>query len=181
MIEQSVSGFLEAIGEDPRREGLMETPARVARMYRELLSGVGVDPVTEIDTVFEADHQDPVVLSNIPFHSMCEHHILPFFGTAGMAYIPNQKIAGVSKLARTLDVAARRLQVQERLTGQIADAIFQALNPDGVAVELQAEHMCMSMRGVQKPGSLVVTTAVRGKFQSSGVSREELLALLRRR
>ena len=101
-----MSGFLEAIGEDPRREGLMETPARVARMYRELLSGAGVDPVTEIDTVFEADHQDPVVLSNIPFHSMCEHHILPFFGTAGMAYIPNQKIAGVSKLARTLDVAA---------------------------------------------------------------------------
>ena len=181
MIEQAVSGFLEAIGEDPRREGLMETPARVARMYRELLSGVGVDPVTEIDAMFEADHQDPVVLSKIPFHSMCEHHILPFFGTARMAYIPNQKIAGVSKLARALDVAARRLQVQERLTGLVADAIFQALNPDGVAVELQAEHMCMSMRGVQKPGSRVVTTAVRGKFQSSGVSREELLALLRRR
>ncbi len=150
-------------------------------MYRELLSGVGVDPVIEIDTVFEAGHQDPVVLSNIPFHSMCEHHILPFFGTARMAYIPNQKIAGVSKLARALEVAARRLQVQERLTGQVADAIFQALDPDGVAVELKAEHMCMSMRGVQKPGSRVVTTAVRGKFESSGIGREELLALLWRR
>lgn len=174
-------GFLEAIGEDPQREGLEATPARVARMYQELLSGTGVDPASEIDTVFEADHQDPVLLDNIPFHSICEHHILPFFGAARMAYIPNGKIAGVSKLARALDVAARRLQVQERLTGQVADAIVRALDPDGVAVELEAEHMCMAMRGVQKPGSRVTTTAVRGRFENSGASREELLALLRRR
>lgn len=150
-------------------------------MYGELLSGIGIDPASEIDTVFEADHQDPVLLDSIPFHSICEHHILPFFGAARMAYIPNGKIAGVSKLARALDVAARRLQVQERLTGQVADAIVRALDPDGVAVELVAEHMCMAMRGVQKPGSRVITTAVRGRFESSGVSREELLALLRMR
>ena len=150
-------------------------------MYGELLSGIGVDPASEIDTVFEADNQDPVVLDNIPFHSICEHHILPFFGIARMAYIPNGKIAGVSKLARALDRAARRLQVQERLTGQVADAIVRALDPDGVAVELEAEHMCMAMRGVQKPGSRVATTAVRGRFESSGLSREELLALLRLR
>ena len=146
-----------------------------------MLSGIGIDPASEIDTVFEADHQDPVLLDSIPFHSICEHHILPFFGAARMAYIPNGKIAGVSKLARALDVAARRLQVQERLTGQVADAIVRALDPDGVAVELVAEHMCMAMRGVQKPGSRVITTAVRGRFESSGVSREELLALLRMR
>lgn len=150
-------------------------------MYRLLLSGVGIEPATAIDTVFEAEHHDPVVLSNIPFHSLCEHHLLPFFGLAHMAYIPKQKIAGISKLARALEVAARRLQVQERLTGQVADAIFSTLNPEGVAVELEAEHLCMSMRGIQKPGNRVVTTAVRGRFENWPMGGEGLLAMLHRR
>jgi GTP cyclohydrolase I len=150
-------------------------------MWELLLSGTGLDPAAAIDTVFEADHQDPVVLGNIPFYSLCEHHLLPFFGLAHLAYIPNQKIAGLSKLARALEVAARRLQMQERLTGQVADAIFTALEPEGVAVELEAEHLCMSMRGIQKPGNRVVTTAIRGRFENCGMGREGLLALLRRR
>ena len=150
-------------------------------MYQSLFSGVGLDPQTAIDTVFEADSHDPVVLGNIPFYSLCEHHLLPFFGLAHLAYIPNGKIAGLSKLARALDVAARRPQVQERLTGQVADAIFSALEPDGVAVEMDAEHLCMSMRGVQKPGARIITSAVRGRFEICELSREGLLALLRRR
>ena len=172
---------MDGVGEDTNREGLQDTPDRVARMYEWLLSGTGTDPASAIDAVFEADHEDPVVLSNITFYSLCEHHLLPFYGTAQVAYIPNGKISGISKLARALEVASRRLQVQERLTGQVADAIFSALNPHGVAVELQAEHMCMSMRGIQKPGSRVVTTAIRGRFENSGLGEEALLALLHRR
>ena len=149
-------------------------------MYEWLLSGTGLDPASAIDTVFEADHQDPVVLGNITFYSLCEHHLLPFFGTAQIAYIPNGKISGISKLARALEVASRRLQVQERLTGQVADAIFSALAPHGVAVELKAEHMCMSMRGIQKPGNRVVTTAIRGRSANNGIGEEGLLALLHR-
>ena len=160
---------------------MKETPERVARMYRDLFSGVGQDPQTAIDTVFELDSEDPVVLGSVPFYSMCEHHLLPFFGHAHLAYIPNGKIAGLSKLVRALELASRRLQVQERLTGQVADAIFSALDPHGVAVEVEAEHFCMSMRGVQKPGSRVITTAVRGRFQTCAIDREGLLALLRRR
>ena len=159
---------------------MRETPERVARMYQSLFSGVGLDPGTAIDAIFDADSHDPVVLGNVPFYSVCEHHLLPFFGLAHLAYIPNGKIAGLSKLARALEVASRRLQVQERLTSQVADAIFSALNPDGVAVELEAEHLCMSMRGVQKPGSRVVTVAVRGRFETGALGREGLLALLRR-
>ncbi len=180
-IEQSISTILESIGEDPTREGLRETPNRVARMYQSLFSGVGLDPETAIDTVFEADSHDPVVLANVPFYSMCEHHLLPFFGLAHLAYIPNGKIAGLSKLARALEIAARRLQVQERLTSQVADAIYSALAPDGVVVEVEAEHLCMSMRGIQKPGSRVVTSAVRGRFEKCALGREGLLALVRRR
>ncbi|MCH8106980.1 MAG: GTP cyclohydrolase I FolE [Chloroflexi bacterium] len=180
-IQEAISSLLEAIGEDPRRQGLQQTPERVARMYQELFSGIGVDPGEAIDTVFEAENQDPVVLRDIPFHSICEHHLLPFFGMAHLAYIPNGKIAGLSKLARSLEVATRRLQVQERLTAQVADAIAQALNPSGVAVELEAEHLCMSMRGIQKPGNRVITTAVRGPFANGGLGREGLLALLKRR
>jgi len=150
-------------------------------MYEWLLSGTGLDPASAIDAVFEADSQDPVVLSNVTFYSLCEHHLLPFYGTAQVAYIPNGNISGISKLARALEVASRRLQVQERLTGQVADAIFSALNPHGVAVEIQAEHMCMSMRGIQKPGSRVITTAVRGRFENSGLGEDGLLALLHRR
>ena len=175
--------LLEAIGEDPGREGLRQTPQRVARMYQALLSGTGADPKGAIDAVFEAEGHDPVVLSNIPFYSICEHHLLPFFGLAHLAYIPNGKIAGLSKLARALEVASHRLQVQERLTGQVADAIFSVLSPDGVAVEMEAEHLCMSMRGVQKPGIRVVTSAVRGRFERwpHSPSRDGLVALLRRR
>ena len=179
-IQDAISNLLEAIGEDPRREGLQQTPERVARMYQELFSGIGLDPEQAIDAVFEAESQDPVVLRDIPFHSVCEHHLLPFFGMAHFAYIPNGKMAGLSKLARALEVAAHRLQVQERLTSQVADAISHALNPWGVAVELEAEHLCMSMRGIQKPGNRVITTAVRGSFGNGGLGREGLLALLNR-
>ena len=180
-IQDAVTNLLEAIGEDPRREGLQQTPERVARMYQELFSGIGLDPEQAIDAVFEAESQDPVVLRDIPFYSVCEHHLLPFFGLAHLAYIPNGKMAGLSKLARALDVAAHRLQVQERLTAQVADAISHKLKPSGVAVELEAEHLCMSMRGIQKPGNRVITTAVRGPFANGGLDREGLLALLKRR
>ena len=160
-VRDAITALLEAIGEDPRREGLRDTPNRVAEMYAQILSGVDSDPREAIDAIFDADHGDPVVLRDVPFHSMCEHHMLPFFGKAQLGYIPDGKIAGLSKLARTLDLACRRLQVQERLTGQVADSIFQALSPKGVAVELEAEHLCMSMRGVELPGNRVITTAIR--------------------
>lgn len=150
-------------------------------MYESLFSGIGRDPLEAIDAVFETDSHDPVVLGNIPFYSVCEHHFLPFYGLAHLAYIPNGKIAGLSKLARTLEVASRRLQIQERLTSQVADAIFAALNPDGVAVEVEAEHLCMSMRGVNKPGSRVITSAIRGPFQNSALGQEGLVTMLRRR
>ena len=149
-------------------------------MYDELFSGVGLDPQEAIDAVFDEESADPVVLRNVPFYSMCEHHLLPFFGSARLAYVPNGRIAGISKLSRALDLACRRPQVQERLTGQVADAIFSALAPQGVAVELEAEHLCMAMRGVQKTGITVVTTAVRGEFADSQWDRDSLLALLRR-
>ena len=152
----------------------------MSRMYQSLFSGVGSDPESAIDSVFESPGQDPVLLANVPFYSVCEHHLLPFFGLAHLAYIPNGKIAGLSKLVRALELACRRLQVQERLTSQVAEAIYSALDPDGVAVEVEAEHLCMSMRGVQKPGCRVVTTAVRGRFENRTLDREGLLALLRR-
>ena len=152
----------------------------MARMYQELFSGVGVDPREAIDAVFDEESTDPVVLRNVPFYSMCEHHLLPFFGSAGLAYVPNGRIAGISKLSRALDVACRRPQVQERLTGQVADAIFSALEPLGVVVELEAQHLCMAMRGVQKPGISMVTVAARGDFSNSRWDRNSLLSLLRR-
>ncbi len=150
-------------------------------MFESLFAGVGANPEEAIDAVFEADSRDPVVLSNLTFHSVCEHHLLPFFGEATLAYIPDGKIAGISKLARALDVAARRPQVQERLTGQVADAINHVLQPDGVIVELEAEHLCMSMRGIQKPGARMVTSAVRGPFQKGTLGLEGLMALMRSR
>jgi GTP cyclohydrolase I len=149
-------------------------------MYAELFSGIGLDPVEAIDALFEVEHSDPVLLRNVPFYSVCEHHLLPFFGQAHLAYIPNGKIAGLSKLARALEIAARRPQVQERLTSQVADAVFAALNPKGVIVEVEAEHLCISMRGVKKPGSRMLTTAVRGNFAGCDFDRDSLLALLRR-
>ena len=168
------------MGEDPQRQGLRDTPQRVARMYGELFSGVGIDPQDAIDAVFDEESSDPVVLRNVSFYSMCEHHLLPFFGTARMAYIPNGRIAGISKLSRALDLACRRPQVQERLTGEVADAICAALAPQGVVVELEAEHLCMAMRGVQKPGARMVTTAVRGNFPDGRWTHDSLLSLLRR-
>lgn len=187
-IEHNIADLLTAIGENPAREGLAATPRRVARLYGDLFAGVGVDPKDAIDAVFAAESRDPVLLRDVPFYSMCEHHLLPFFGTAQLVYVPAAKIAGISKLARTLDLACRRPQVQERLTAQVADAIAAALQPCGVAVELTAEHLCMAMRGVQKPGSRVVTTAIRlpGEIEvrkddrDLPWSRESLLALLHR-
>jgi GTP cyclohydrolase I len=147
-------------------------------MYETLFAGVGASPEEAIDSIFEADGNDPVVLSRLTFYSVCEHHLLPFFGEATLAYIPDGKIAGVSKLARALDLAARRPQIQERLTTQVADAVNQVLRPDGVIVELEAEHLCMSMRGVQKPGVRMTTSAVRGEFRKHPLGREGLLALM---
>ncbi|CAI8054164.1 GTP cyclohydrolase 1, partial [Geodia barretti] len=179
-IEHIIADLLEAIGESPTRQGLRDTPQRVARMYGELFSGVGLDPKDAIDAVFDEESADPVILRNVSFYSVCEHHLLPFFGSASLAYVPNGRIAGISKLARSLDLACRRPQVQERLTGQVADAILTALTPQGVAVELEAEHLCMAMRGIQKQGARVVTTAVRGEFPDGRWDGNSLLALLRR-
>ena len=150
-----------AIGEDPSREGLQDTPKRVSEMYAELFSGMSLSPEQAIDTVFNEPSTDPVVMRHILFHSVCEHHLLPFFGSVSLAYVPKGKVAGLSKLARAVEVAAKRPQVQERLTTQVADAIYNALEPHVVVVEIDAEHLCMSMRGIKKPGTNVITTAVR--------------------
>ena len=188
-VQEAVRTILSAIGEDPNRKGLLGTPERVASMCAELFSGVGLDPAEAIDTLFESadegleneEESGVVVLRDVPFFSTCEHHLLPFFGRAHMGYIPNGTIAGVSKLARALDVVTRRPQVQERMTAQLADAMFRALNPDGVAVVVEAEHLCMVMRGVKKQGSLVVTATTRGPFSTSVTSPGDFLAFLQRR
>ena len=177
-IEQAVSAILEAVGENPSREGLEQTPARVARMYQSLFAGVGACAADAIDAVFEAESSDPVVLSHLTFFSMCEHHLLPFFGEARIGYVPKHRIAGVSKLGRALEVASARPQVQERLTAEVADAIHEALEPSIVVVELNAEHLCMSMRGIRKPGARMLTTAVR-ESSSDDKLRETLLNLMR--
>ena len=161
-IEVAVGTVLKYVDEDSGREGLWRTPERVAEMYAELFAGVGRDPADEIDAIFSDDvTHDPVVVRSLPFYSMCEHHMLPFFGHASLAYVPDRHIAGISKIGRALDIAARRLQVQERLTAQLADAVLERVQPVAVACRLEAEHLCMSMRGVQKPGHRVVTTALR--------------------
>ena len=178
-VEAAIGSLLAAIGEDPGRDGLRGTPNRVAEMFADLVGGLDADPSEEIDAVFETDSHDPVVLKGLRFYSICEHHLLPFFGIARLGYIPNGKIAGLSKLARAVDLASRRLQVQEKLTAQVADSICKALGPKGVVVELEAEHLCMSMRGIEKPGSLVVTTAVRGDFKNCPVDSQGLLSTMR--
>ena len=170
--------MLAAIGDDPSREGLVDTPNRVARMYEGIFSGVGVSIEGAIDTVFDAESNDLVIVRGLVFYSVCEHHLLPFFGEARLGYIPSGKIAGISKLARALEVAAHRPQVQERLTADVADAIFNVLKPDGVVVELEAEHLCMAMRGVKKPGTRVLTSATRGEFKNYSSGQEGLLALM---
>ena len=170
--------ILEAIGEDPRREGLQQTPVRVARMYQGLFAGVGARVEDAIDAVFETEANDPVAISELAFYSVCEHHLLPFFGHARVGYIPQGKIAGISKLGRVLELAAARPQVQERLTAEVADAVATVLQPRTVIVELEAEHLCMSMRGISKPGTKMLTTAVRGT-SASNEDRKTLLDLIR--
>jgi GTP cyclohydrolase I len=182
-IAAAVREILEAIGEDPEREGLKETPRRLANMYAELFEGLYLDPADEIDVVFDAGHDEMIMLRDIPLFSLCEHHLIPFVGKAHVAYIPNEQgqITGLSKLARVVDTLARRPQVQERLTTQIADAIEGALDPRGVLVVIEAEHLCMSMRGIRKPGSQTVTSAVRGLFRRSEATRAEAMGLIQHR
>ncbi len=180
MMRSSVTDILRAVGEDPEREGLRDTPKRVAALYREIFDGVGVDPVKAIDTVFEEEHQGAVILKDVGFFSTCEHHLLPFFGVAQMGYVPKGKVAGASKLVRALDVVSRRPQLQERMTSQLADAICGALNPAAVVVVVEAEHLCMVMRGVRRPGSKVVTTALRGPFADADACPKELLSMMQR-
>jgi len=179
-IEKAVYMILEAIGEDPEREGLLETPARVARMYREVFCGLYEDPNIHLQKVFTEEHEELVLVKDIAFSSMCEHHLLPFFGKAHVAYIPHKgRVTGLSKLARVVDSYAKRPQLQERLTSQIADCIMKHLNPYGVIVVVEAEHMCMTLRGIKKPGSKTVTSAVRGAFKSNDATRAEAFALIR--
>ena len=178
-IEAAVAEILEALGEDPQRDGLLRTPARVAKMYAEVFAGLREDPEHHLEVQLEAGHDEIVMVKDIPFYSMCEHHLLPFVGQAHVAYVPGEhgKITGLSKLARLVEAYARRPQVQERLTSQVADKLMQALDPRGALVVIEAEHLCMSMRGVQKPGSLTLTSAVRGLFLSDA-TRAEALQLL---
>lgn len=180
-IEDAIRQLLEAVGEDPDREGLRQTPRRVAEMYAELFAGLCVDPASVLDASFEEGHQEMVVLKDIPFYSLCEHHLLPFHGLAHVGYIPNGTVVGVSKIARAVELFAKRPQLQERLTSQIADCIDAALRPQGVAVVVEAEHLCMTMRGVKKPGSRIVTSAMRGEFHNDPVTRSEFLALVQER
>ncbi|MCG3177843.1 MAG: GTP cyclohydrolase 1 [Phycisphaerae bacterium] len=178
-LSDAVRTILLAVGEDPGREGLLDTPKRVAKMYCELFGGLHEDPAQVLgEAVFTVKYDEMVVLRDIPFHSMCEHHLLPFTGKAHVAYLPNDKVVGVSKLARVVEVFARRPQIQEQLTTQVADLLMDKLNPKGVAVVLEATHTCMTIRGVKKPGSLMVTSALRGLFKSDPATRAEVMNLL---
>ena len=177
-IEKAVKEILLAIGEDTDREGLRETPVRVARMYKELFSGMREDPQKHIKSVFSEKCEEIVLLKDIPFYSTCEHHLMPFIGSAHVAYLPREKVLGVSKIARIVDSFAKRLQIQERLTSQVADFIMDNLQPQGVAVVMEASHSCVTIRGVQKPGSVMVTSALRGIFKKDIRSRNEVLSLM---
>jgi GTP cyclohydrolase I len=179
-IEKAVREILIAVGEDVKRSDIKETPARVADMYEEILSGTNVNPEKELEVVFEKEHDEIVLLKGIPLYSICEHHLLPFIGKAHVAYLPSDnRVTGLSKIARVVDVLSKRLQVQERLTTDIADIIMRKLKPKGVLVVIEAEHLCMSMRGVRKPGVLTITSAVRGVFRKNEKTRSEALALIR--
>jgi GTP cyclohydrolase I len=179
-IEKGVRLILEGVEEDPKRPGLKDTPRRVARMFSEILGGTGEDPAKHFRMILNEKHDEMVIIKNIPLYSMCEHHLLPFAGVAHVAYIPKGgRIVGLSKIARVIDILSRRLQVQERLTKQIADLLDAHLKPLGVMVVLEAEHMCMSMRGAKKPKSLTVTSAVRGSFRTHGATRAEAMMLIR--
>jgi len=179
-IEAAVTSIIRAIGEDPKRGGLAGTPGRVAEMYAELFMGLDMNPQEELTVGFEEGHREMVIVRDIPFYSMCEHHILPFYGVVHVGYIPNDagRVVGASKLARVVEIFAKRLQIQERMTTQIADAIVNGLKPDGVGVIVQAEHLCMIMRGIKKPGSAIVTSALRGTFRSKAETRAEFFSLL---
>ncbi len=179
-IEKGVKLILEGIGEDPKRPGIQRTPKRVASMFKEILGGLNEDPARHMRVIQDEKHDEMVLIKNIPLYSMCEHHLLPFAGVAHVAYIPKGgRIVGLSKIARVVEAYARRLQVQERLTKQIADLIDQRLKPLGVMVVIEAEHMCMSMRGAKKPKSLTVTSAVRGSFRTSHATRTEAMTLIK--
>ncbi|UQS28096.1 MULTISPECIES: GTP cyclohydrolase I FolE [Amycolatopsis] len=181
--EKAVRELLEAVGENPDREGLRDTPARVARAYREMFAGLYTDPAEVLSRTFDESHEEMVLVTDIPMYSTCEHHLVPFHGVAHVGYIPNShgKVTGLSKLARLVDLYAKRPQVQERLTSQIADALVRKLEPRGVIVVVEAEHLCMSMRGIRKPGARTTTSAVRGMLQTSATSRAEALELIKGR
>jgi GTP cyclohydrolase I len=179
--EAAVRELLLAVGEDPDRDGLRETPARVARAYAEMFAGLYADPDAVLDKTFDENHRELVLIRDIPMSSMCEHHLLPFYGVAHVGYIPSTsgRLTGLSKVARLVDLYARRPQVQERITAQVADALVRRMDPQGVIVVIDAEHLCMSMRGIRKPGSRTTTSAVRGMFQTSPSSRAEAMSLIR--
>ncbi len=179
-IEKAVIDILEAIGEDPKRDGLKDTPRRVADMYEYVLGGTNKKAEDELGVFFEQEHDEIILLKDIPLYSMCEHHMVPFLGRAHVAYIPDgNRITGLSKIARVLDTLCRRLQVQERLTSQMAETLMKKLKPKGVLVVIEAEHLCMSMRGIKKPGIITTTSAVRGIFRTSQKTRSEALDLIR--
>ena len=179
-IRSAITSIIRAIGEDPKREGLVGTPGRVAEMYAELFMGLDMNPREELTVGFEEGHREMVIVRDIPFYSMCEHHLLPFYGVVHVGYLPNNtgRVVGASKLARVVEIFAKRLQIQERMTTQIADAIVNGLEPDGVGVIVQAEHLCMIMRGIKKPGSAIITSALRGAFRSRTETRAEFFSLL---
>lgn len=178
-IEQAVTMILEAIGEDPEREGLRDTPKRVARMYQEIFAGLHDDPSRHLKVQFSEDHEEMVIVKDIPVYSMCEHHLIPFYGKAHVAYIPKSgKVTGLSKIARVVEGFAKRPQLQERLTSQIADSVMDVLEARGVLVVIEAEHMCMTMRGVKKAGSKTLTSAVRGIFKTNQTTRAEGFSLI---
>ena len=178
-IKEGIRLLLEGIGDDPRRDGLLETPDRVADLCEEIYAGLGTQP-SELIKILEGEHHDEIVLlKDIPFYSMCEHHLLPFHGVAHVAYIPqSSRLTGISKLARVVEAHAKRLQVQERLTAEIADSLMEALQPKGVLTIVEAEHLCMTMRGVKKPGSVTVTSVVRGIFRENPATRAEAMSLI---
>lgn len=177
-VRRAVALLLEGIGEDPTREGLLETPDRVARMYTQLAGGMDEQASTHLSKTFAVDHNDLVIEHNIPFYSLCEHHLLPFYGHVAIGYVPNGRVAGLSKLARTVEVFARRLQLQEQLTGQIADALMEDLGCQGAIVFVEAEHMCMTMRGVQKPGTKTTTLSCRGCFENNPELEQRFFRML---
>lgn len=177
-VREGITLLLEGIGEDPLREGLLDTPDRVARMYEELCQGMEEDPGEHLSKAFHAENNEMILEKDITFYSICEHHLMPFYGKAHIAYIPDGKVVGISKLARTVEVYARRLQIQEKLTAEIADAIMEYVKPKGVMVQLSAEHMCMTMRGVKKPGSQTVTLVSRGVFKNNKELQDTFFHLL---